>query len=126
MRLHPTEDQIQATVCAWLERALPEDAVFFAVPNGGHRHPAVAAKLKWTGTRKGIPDLCIVWRGRPIFIELKAKGGSLSPDQRAMHERLTLAGAIVLPVARSVDEVADFLEALGMPLRAAVKGRAVA
>lgn len=124
MRLHPTEEQIQRAVTQWLDAALPDDAVFFAVPNGGARHPAVAAKLKATGTRRGVPDLSVVWRGRAIFIELKAKGGSLSPDQKAMHQRLTLAGAVVLPIARSVDEVAEFLLTLGMPLKGRVKGRA--
>lgn len=117
MRLHPTEEQIQRAVTQWLDAALPDDAVFFAVPNGGARHPAVAAKLKATGTRRGVPDLSLVWKGRAIFIELKAKGGSLSPEQRAMHERLTLAGAVVLPIARSVEEVEAFLETLGMPLK---------
>ncbi len=124
MRLHPTEDQIQAAVCDYLDRALPDDAVYFAVPNGGHRHPAVAAKLKWTGTKAGVPDLAIVWRGRAIYIELKAHGGTLSDAQKAMHDRLTLAGAVVLPIARSIDEVADFLVVLGMPLRD--KGRVAA
>lgn len=124
MRLHPTEEQIQAACAAFLDRALPADAVWFHPPNGGHRHKAVAAKLKWQGAKAGVPDVCITWRGRSIYIELKAKGGSLSPDQRAMHERLTLAGAVVLPIARSVEEVEAFLETLGMPLKATVKGRA--
>lgn len=123
MRLHPTEDQVQAATVAFLNRALPDDAVYYAIPNGGHRHPAVAAKLKWTGTRPGVPDLAIVWKGRAIFIEMKAKGGSLSAEQKAMHERLILSGAVVLPIARSVDEVAAFLETLGMPLKAATMMR---
>lgn len=117
MRLHPTEEQIQAVVAQFLDRALPDDAVWFHPPNGGARHPAVAAKLKWQGVKPGVPDICITWRGRSIYVELKAKGGSLSPEQKAMHERLTLAGAVVLPIARSVDEVAAFLETLGMPLK---------
>jgi hypothetical protein len=68
--------------------------------------------------------LVITWRGRSIYIELKAKGGSLSPEQKAMHERLVLAGAVVLPIARSVDDVAAFLETLGMPLKASTVMRA--
>ena len=35
---------------------LPEYALF-AIPNGGARHVAVAAKLKAEGVRKGVPDL---------------------------------------------------------------------
>lgn len=121
MRIHPTEDQVQASVVAWLDRVLPEDAVYFAVPNGGQRHPAVAAKLKWTGTRPGVPDLAIVWKGRAIFIELKAKGGSLSPVQKIMQSRLVRAGAVVFDTARSVDEVEAFLTALGVPLKGKVR-----
>jgi hypothetical protein len=124
MRLHPTEEQIQAACAAFLDRALPADAVWYAVPNGGHRHPAVAAKLKWTGVKRGVPDIAIVWRGRAIYIEMKAHKGRLATPQVEMHERLTLAGAVVLPIARSVEEVADFLEALGVPLRGKLKGRA--
>lgn len=117
MRLHPTEEQIQAAVAQFLDRALPTDAVWFHPPNGGHRHAAVAAKLKWAGVKPGVPDVVVVWKGRAIFIELKAKGGSLSDAQKQMQSDLTLAGAVVLSVARSVDEVADFLEGLGIPLR---------
>lgn len=124
MRLHATEEQIQAAVAAYLDAALPDDAVWWHTPNGGHRHPAVAAKLKWQGVKKGVPDVAIIWRGRAIFIELKAHGGRLSPDQLDMHSDLTVARAVVLPIARSVEEVEAFLRTLGMPLRGMVKGRA--
>ena len=117
MRLHPTEEQIQKAVAAYLDHALPFDAVWWHTPNGGHRHAAVAAKLKAQGVKRGIPDITILWQRRAIFIELKAKGGSLSDAQKQMQSDLTLAGAVVLPVARSVDGVADFLEGLGIPLR---------
>lgn len=117
MRLHPTEEQIQAAVFQYLAKALPDNAVAFHPANGGHRHPAVAAKLKWQGVVAGVPDIAITWRGRSIYIELKAKGGTLSDAQKAMHERLILAGAVVLPIARSVEDVAAFLETLGMPLK---------
>jgi hypothetical protein len=37
---------------------LPECALL-AIPNGGQRHPAVAAKLRAEGVRKGICDLVL-------------------------------------------------------------------
>lgn len=51
------------------------------MPNGGHRHPAVAAKLKATGVSSGVPDLFIpAWH---LWVEMKrTKGGSLSPEQK--------------------------------------------
>ena len=124
MRLHPTEEQIQTAVASFLDRALPDDALWFHCPNGGARNKVVAAKLKWAGVKAGVPDILIVWRQRLIGIELKAKTGTLSEAQKAMHQRLTLAGAVVLPIARSVDEVEAFLETLGMPLKGRGKGRA--
>jgi hypothetical protein len=123
MRLHPTEEQIQGAVADYLDRALPDDAVWFHAPNGGHRHPAVAAKLKWLGVKPGVPDIFIVWRGRSICIELKAHKGTLSDAQKAMQQRLILSGAVVFEVARSVDEVEGFLKGVGIPLHATT-GRA--
>ena len=63
----------------------------FAIPNGGHRHPAVAAKLKAEGVTAGIPDLMLTIPVHPyhgLFIELKARGGRLTDSQRAHLERL--------------------------------------
>jgi hypothetical protein len=56
----------------WFRRTYP-DVRIFSVPNGGHRHPAVAAKMKATGVSSGVPDwiaylesvgfCCIVGKG---------------------------------------------------------------
>lgn len=87
------EHQEQATLFRWAAFALnrhPELDMLFAVPNGGDRHPAVAAKLKAEGVRSGIPDIFLDvprqgWHG--LRIELKALGGngsapgSLKPEQ---------------------------------------------
>ena len=35
----------------------PELKMLFAIPNGGHRHVAVAKKLKEEGVKSGVPDL---------------------------------------------------------------------
>lgn len=64
----------------WFRRTYP-DIRIFAIPSGGHRHIAVAAKMKATGTVKGIPDLFIPAWG--LWVEMKrTKGGSLSPEQK--------------------------------------------
>lgn len=70
----------------WFRRTYP-DVLIFSVPNGGHRRPAVAAKMKATGVVKGVPDLFIpAWE---TWIEMKrTKGGSLSPEQNLMHLQL--------------------------------------
>ena len=55
---------------------------WFHVPNGEHRHKAVASRLKSFGVSPGVPDCIII--GQPmIAIELKrTKGGTLSKSQR--------------------------------------------
>jgi hypothetical protein len=93
---HFTEHQEQAALIEWCERLsgrYPDLALLFAIPNGGHRHPAVAAKLKAEGVKPGVPDLflaCPNWMGRRagLFIEMKRPGGRLSAAQLAWHERL--------------------------------------
>lgn len=63
----------------------------FAIPNGGYRTKAEAAKLKAEGVSAGVPDLCIpVARGpyHALFIEMKAQGGKLSNAQIEWMARL--------------------------------------
>ena len=76
----PSEDHEQMLLVQWFRRTYAGVRIF-AIPNGGHRHPAVAAKLKATGTSSGVPDLFIpAWR---LWVEMKrTKGGSLSPEQK--------------------------------------------
>lgn len=42
------------------------------VPNGGHRHKAVAAKLKAMGVKRGVPDVLIFERWEDIDPESTA------------------------------------------------------
>jgi hypothetical protein len=76
----PSEDREQMLLVQWFRRTYP-DVRIFAIPNGGHRHPAVAAKLKATGASAGVPDLFIpAWK---LWIEMKrVKGGVLSAEQK--------------------------------------------
>ena len=76
----PSEDHEQMMLVQWFRRTFAGVRIF-AIPNGGHRHPAVAAKLKATGTSSGVPDLFIPAWG--LWVEMKrAKGGSLSAEQK--------------------------------------------
>lgn len=57
----------------------PELGMLYAVPNGGDRHPAVAAKLRAEGVKAGVPDLCLpVPRGgyHGLYVEMKRQGKS--------------------------------------------------
>ena len=56
------EHRHQVTIISWaasMRCKYPELAMLYAVPNGGDRHPIVAAKLKAEGVKPGQPDLTL-------------------------------------------------------------------
>ena len=62
----------------------------FAVPNGGHRHKATAARLKAEGVKAGVWDvLCPVNNGEynGLAIEMKYGKNGLTPEQEDWAER---------------------------------------
>lgn len=72
-----------------------------AIPNGGHRHPVVAAKMKAEGVRSGMPDLFLfipVNQYHGLAIELKApsKTARVSPAQNEMMGLLSDQGYLAL------------------------------
>jgi len=69
------------------ENRYPALKLLFAVPNGGGRHPAIAAKLKAEGVRPGVSDyLCLapcqdhIYAG--LALELKTIEGTATKEQR--------------------------------------------
>ena len=101
----PSEHEEQVALFAWADANAdrwPELRLMFSVPNGGHRHPAVAAQLKAEGVRPGVPDVFLpavrpgpdgrVWGG--LFVEMKRADHSNGPtsEQRLWLERLRNAG----------------------------------
>ena len=97
----PTEDHEQMMLVQWFRRTF-HDVRIFSVPNGGHRHPAVAAKMKATGVVNGVPDLFEpAWR---LWIEMKgSRGGSLSPEQKDWIQYLESVGYWVI-VGKGADD----------------------
>lgn len=95
----PTEDQEQAALMQWartMEGRWPELADLHAIPNGGLRSKATAARLKATGVKPGVPDLHlpVARQGcHGLYIEMKRRhGGRISPDQLRWMEELTRQG----------------------------------
>lgn len=73
----------------------PELRLLFAVPNGGDRHPIVAAKMKREGVKPGVPDYLLpVARGgfHGLAIELKTATGSASREQKGWLADLRAQG----------------------------------
>mgnify|MGYP003491416679 FL=1 len=93
----PSEDSEQMLFVQWFRRTYP-GVLIYAIPNGGARHPAVAAKMKATGTVKGIPELHVpAWL---LWIEMKRqKGGTVSPEQKDQMAYLTGIGHTCLVCA---------------------------
>jgi hypothetical protein len=106
----PSEDHEQAMFVQWFRRTYP-NVLIFSIPTGGHRHIAVATKMKVTGAVKGIPDLfCPEWR---LWIEMKrTKGGVVSNEQLGMIDYLQSVGYRAIVCKGAEDAKAQILEFL--------------
>jgi hypothetical protein len=109
-----SEHQLQAQLCSYLKVAANPNCYWFAVPNGGRRSIGVANKLKKEGVRRGTPDLVFLLpEGRTAWLEMKIKGGSLSPEQRAFRDLARVLGHD-WAVAKTFDEACGFLRKVGV------------
>lgn len=85
-----TEHAHQVAVFIWCSKHLkahPELKWLHAIPNGGERNPAVAARLKAEGVKSGVSDLCLPARCKVgayvgLYIEMKKPGGKESENQK--------------------------------------------
>ena len=81
-----SEHKEQVLLIRWWKLQHPKLAkCLFAIPNGGHRNIVTAMKLKDEGVVSGVSDLFLMmprgdWHG--LFIEMKAKKGRVSPEQK--------------------------------------------
>ena len=72
-----SEHDDQCALFEWAEmmaQQYPELDLMFAIPNGGHRYKAVAARLKLEGVKAGVPDIFLPAAKcghHGLFIELK-------------------------------------------------------
>ena len=114
----PSEHAEQSALIAWADLyapRLPVLARLYAVPNGGYRPPKTARAMKAEGARSGVPDLCLPWPARGhhgLYLELKAKGGRVSPAQEDWLTYLESAGYRVVVCwgwEHTAREVLDYL-----------------
>ena len=69
----------------------PELELIYAIPNGGKRGKAQAAKLKNEGLKAGMPDLHLPVARQGFhgcYIEMKSKTGTAEKHQRELHTKL--------------------------------------
>lgn len=96
--MNRTEEYEQSAVIQWAAYAkqmLPELDLLFHIPNGGNRSISEAVRFKKAGVRAGVPDLFLpVPKGdsHGLWIEMKAKGGRIRPEQREWIEKLRQQG----------------------------------
>lgn len=107
----------EATLHAWvamgLDQVLPDDALWFHVPNEGKRGWHAQRSFKRLGARAGVPDIIIMRGGKAWCIELKSAKGKLTAAQRAFHVLLERAG-IPVKVCRDRAEVMMALSGWGL------------
>jgi len=89
-----SEDGHQAALFCWTAMNMVQQPLLrwlFAIPNGGSRHSAEALKLKATGVKSGVPDLCLPVPRIPyhgLYIELKRPASLGKLVGRASEDQL--------------------------------------
>jgi hypothetical protein len=112
------EHELQAAVATYLDVALPRpNATWTSIDKAAGR--GRNGGLDKRGVKDGWPDVHILWRGRAIYIELKATDGELREAQIRVRYEIEAAGGW-WHEARTVESVEALLRAHGMPLRASV------
>lgn len=93
-----TEHAHQVAVFMWVSKLLKDYPMLewlYAVPNGGERNPAVAARLKAEGVKSGVSDLCLPYRAKGysgLYIEMKKPKGKESKEQIAFGAFVSTQG----------------------------------
>jgi hypothetical protein len=117
-RPEPSELQLQISLIEHLKYRARPGVVYFHVPNGEERDKRVAAKLKAMGVLPGVSDLVFVWLDdsghlHNLYLELKARKRTMSPEQLVFCDRVTDAGAQYAYVD-NIDDALRLLRAHGL------------
>ena len=95
----------------WFRQTYPGVRIL-AIPNGGARSPATAARLKAEGVCAGVPDLFVPEWG--LWVEMKrVKGGRLSPDQKDWINYLASVGYVCFICSGAEDaklQITDYIK----------------
>lgn len=126
-----TEEKLHIRVANYLRHALPmrgagNNYFWYHTPNGGQRHPAVAAKLKAMGTLSGVPDFIFIRPHNGLqkidFIELKKDPKQKLSESQEWFKEKAEAFNCNYAVCWNIDGVERALLAWGFNLRARVGG----
>lgn len=114
-----TEHDHQVALFNWAlfnEGRIPALKLLFAIPNGGHRHKRVAARMKAEGVKAGVPDICLpvarsTYHG--LFIELKVGKNRPTSRQAAWLKTLSAQGyhaVVCYGYEEAKDTIVKYLE----------------
>ena len=101
------EHQIQVEICKKLDAA---NILYFAVPNGGKRHPKTASFLKAEGVLAGVSDLVLLLPNAvTVFVEVKTAKNGQQDTQKEFQSNVEKLGFKYL-IWRSVDDAIKFIK----------------
>jgi hypothetical protein len=109
MKYEESNTQIESVY--WFKLAYPKKIIFH-IPNGGYRNAIEGARFKREGVLKGMIDLCIPEPNKSfhgLYVELKAKKGKLSPEQKDLIAKLMERGYCV-QTCHSFDEFKETVD----------------
>jgi hypothetical protein len=119
-------EQVKVIVWArWNEGRYPCLKWLHAIPNGGKRDVVVAIKLKAEGVKPGVSDLFLPYPVAPyagLYVEMKAKDGSLSEAQADFLEYANSVGyaaAVCFGSDEAIKTIEDYLEGVLKPVAVA-------
>ena len=117
-----SEHAEQAALIIWADHLaksgqLPQLSMLMAIPNGGYRPPAVAARMKAEGVRAGVPDLFLAYPNAAgyhgLWIEMKVGKNRPTPAQWEWIEALEGYGyavAVCWGMEEAQEVVLDYLD----------------
>ena len=118
----PSEEESQIAVIAWADsQTHPALKWLMHTPNGGHRSPATAGRMKALGQRPGVPDLLLYWRdwdGQAaryvgLAIEMKRKPNKPTAEQREWLAHLEAQDwrcEVCYSAQAAIDVIREYLE----------------
>ncbi len=99
------ETSIQNTICEYLELKKHFFSRINNIPVYDQKKKIYRKLPKYQ--LAGFPDIIVLWKQFPVFIEVKAKKGRLSPEQKKFQDRCEKQG-IEYIIARSLKDVIEY------------------
>ncbi len=108
----PLEKEIQKDILVYLQL----EGIYAWTNKTQGTYDPIRKAFRANNTKKGVGDiLALVGHGRFTSIEVKRKGGKVSPEQKAFIKDITDRGGIAF-VAYSVKDAQDGLRQFGVKL----------